>query len=264
MQVKFLGISISLYLCSMIKISPSPFLKNILHQFVESIGLRVNFDKYFMVPVNVPADKFHMLANTFGCSKGSQPFTYLGLPLSITNSSVADFWPIVSRCECWLISTASFLSEACCLEITNAVLTALPTFAMSTFLLPKTIIKQVDKFRKHCLWQGSDVNNRKPSRVAWPMVCVPKDEGGLGVLNLRTYNECLLLTHLHKFYNRQDIPWVQLVWHLYYTNDRLPKLSANFHGSFWWRDLLKLLDSFKGMATVSIKDVKSSYLWLDL
>jgi len=43
------------------------------------------------VHVNVPTDKLHMLANTFGCSKGSQPFTYLGLPLSVTNSSVADF-----------------------------------------------------------------------------------------------------------------------------------------------------------------------------
>ena len=135
---------------------------------------------------------------------------------------------------------------------------------MSTFLLPKTIIKQVDKFRKHCLWRGSDDNNRKPPRTAWPMVYVPKDEGGLGVLNLRTHNECLLLKHLHKIYNHQDIPWVQLVWHLYYTNDRLPKLSANFRGSLWWRDLLKFLDSFKGMATVSVKDGKSSYLWLDL
>jgi len=96
------------------------------------------------------------------------------------------------------------------------------------------------------------------------MVYVPKDEGGLGVLNLRTHNECLLLKHLHKIYNHQDIPWVQLVWHLYYTNDRLPKLSANFRGSLWWRDLLKFLDSFKGMATVSVKDGKSSYLWLDL
>ena len=44
------------------------------------------------------------------------------------------------------------------------------------------------------------------------MACIPKLEGGLGVLNLRVQNESLLLKHLHKFYNRVDVPWVHLVW----------------------------------------------------
>ena len=57
----------------------------------ESIGLKVNYAKSMMVPINVSDEKLDLLANTFGCSKGSQPFTYLGLPLSVTNSSVADF-----------------------------------------------------------------------------------------------------------------------------------------------------------------------------
>ena len=35
-------------------------------------------------------------------------------------------------------------------------------------------------------------------------------------------------------------------------------------GSFWWRDLLKLLDSFKGMAIVNVKDGKSCLLWQDM
>lgn len=93
----------------------------------------------------------------------------------------------------------------------NAVLTALPTFAMCTYLLPKTVITQIDKFRKHCLWRGSDLHSKKPSKAAWELVCVPKDSGGLGVLNLYTQNESLLRKHLHKFYNKMDITWVQLV-----------------------------------------------------
>lgn len=39
-----------------------------------------------------------------------------------------------------------------------------------------------------------------------------KEEEGLGVLNLRTQNEALLLKNLHKFSNREDIPWVHLIW----------------------------------------------------
>jgi len=38
------------------------------------------------------------------------------------------------------------------------------------------------------------------------MVTKSKEEGGLGVLDLKTQNEALLLKNFHKFYNRADIP----------------------------------------------------------
>jgi hypothetical protein len=164
------------------------FLKSLLHTFADSTGLKVNFDKSMMIPINIPEDKFDELATTFGCSKGTLPFTYLGLPLSLVKPTVADFWPLVSKCEKRLVAFSSFLSEAGRLELTNAVLTALPTFAMSSFLLPKAVIKQIDKYRKHCLWRGSDISSKKPSKAAWPLVCLPKSEGGLGVLNLTIQN----------------------------------------------------------------------------
>jgi hypothetical protein len=52
----------------------------------------------------------------------------------------------------------------------------------------------------------ADINAKSPPKVAWEMVCQPKEEGGLGVLNLQTHNEALLLKHFHKFYNKIDIP----------------------------------------------------------
>lgn len=89
-----------------------------------------------------------------------------------------------------------------------------------------------------------------------------KKEDGLGVLNLKTQNEALLLKHLHNFFNRSDVPWVHLVWEKYYSNGALP--SSKKRGSFWWRDLLKLLDSFKGMAMVNTLDGASCLFWEDL
>lgn len=117
------------------------FLKALLNSFAEFSGLKVNYSKSMMVPINISPERFDILANTFGCVKGPLPFTYLGLPLSLTKPFVADFWPQISRCEKRLVNTAVFLSEAGRLELVNAVFTALPTFAMSTFLLPKTVIK---------------------------------------------------------------------------------------------------------------------------
>jgi hypothetical protein len=54
------------------------------------------------------------------------------------------------------------------------------------------------------------------------MVTKSKEEGGLGVLDLKTQNEALLLKNFHKFYNRANIPWVHVIWEKYYSNGRLP------------------------------------------
>jgi len=98
--------------------------------------------------------------------------------------------------------------------------------------------------------------------AAWHMVCLPKSQGGLGVINLTTHNEALLLKNLHKFFNRLDIPWVNLIWEKHYQSDKLPNTTRK--GSFWWEDILKLLDKYKGLASVSISDGRTCLLWWDL
>lgn len=70
------------------------------------------------------------------------------------------------------------------------------------------------------------------------------------------------MKHLHKFFNREDITWVHLVWEKYYSNGSLP--SSQKKGSFRWRDILKLLDAYKEMAMVNIQDGVSCLFWDDL
>jgi hypothetical protein len=103
---------------------------------------------------------------------------------------------------------------------------------MCTFNLHVTTREQVDKFRKHYLWRGSNETNRVNAKAAWKMVTRPKDEGGMGVLDLKSQNEALL-KNLHKIFNKADIPWVHLVWEKYYSNGKLPNHTKN--GSFGGR-----------------------------
>jgi hypothetical protein len=72
------------------------FLKCLLHSFAESIGLKVNFHKSFIVPINVTDEKTEILASTLGCQIQSMPFTYLGLPLGTTKLVFQDFMPLLS------------------------------------------------------------------------------------------------------------------------------------------------------------------------
>ena len=69
------------------------------------------------------------------------------------------------------------------------------------------------------------------------------------------------MKNLDKFYNRKEIPWVNLVWEKHYKNDKLPGIVKK--GSFWWRDVLKRLPSFKEMATVQVKNGASCFFWKD-
>ena len=71
------------------------------------------------------------------------------------------------------------------------------------------------------------------------------------------------MKHLDKFYNKRDTPWVNMIWHSHYSNDQIPHVSTN-KGSFWWRDLLKLCDHFRGVATCQIGDGTTVLFWHDI
>ena len=99
--------------------------------------------------------------------------------------------------------------------------------------------------------------------MAWDKVTTPKDKGGLGIKNLRMMNEALLLKHLHKFYNKMDVPWVHLIWNTHYANGKIPHATTD-RGSFWWRDVMKLCDNFRGIATAKVGTGDTTLLWLDV
>jgi len=129
---------------------------------------------------------------------------------------------------------------------------------MCSLEIPKTVIKLIDKFREHCLWRGSSSNGRTMPKVAWEMVSLPKKEGGLGIIDISIQNQALLMKNLDKFYNKKDIPWVSLIWKKHYPNGKLPNHVKK--GSFWWKDLLKLIPQFKELTKVQIRNGKTCLL----
>jgi hypothetical protein len=74
-------------------------LKAILNSFVDSTGLKVNYAKSSIIPMNVAHERMQHLATTFLCQVGSLHFTYLGLPLSHKKPSSQDCLPLIIRVE---------------------------------------------------------------------------------------------------------------------------------------------------------------------
>lgn len=185
-------------------------LKSLLDVFATSTGLRVNFHKSNLFPINVDDAQANLLAGAIGCQLGQMPFTYLGLPLGTTRPSVQEFLPILNKIEKRISGINSLLSYSGRLIMVNSVLSALPTFYLCTLRVPISTIEQIDKYKKHFLWDKGDINRKGACLVAWKKACVPKDQGGLGIIDLRVQSEGLLLKFLHKFYNKLDLPWVKL------------------------------------------------------
>jgi hypothetical protein len=226
------------------------FLKGILHSFSESTGLKVNYRKSQIIPINVQAAKMQVLANTFGCQVGTLPFTYLGLPMGMTKPRFEDLTPIMDKVERRLSACSSLLSYSRRLEMIKSAITPITTYASCVIKLPKGLIDNIDRARKQCLWRGNSTQTKGGNLVAWPVALQPKEKGGLGILNLRLQNDALLLKNLDKFYNKKDIPWVQLVWWKYYQ-DKVPH-AAREVGSFWWKDILRLSNLFRRITRCTV------------
>lgn len=73
-------------------------------------GLKVNYHKSCLVPINVEQNKISEMANTFGCIVGYFPFTYLELPMGKTKPLVKDYAPLIFRIERHMSATSQFHS----------------------------------------------------------------------------------------------------------------------------------------------------------
>jgi hypothetical protein len=166
----------------------------------------------------------------------------------------------MDRSERQLTSVSSLLTHAGRLQLVNSVLSSLPTYTMCSVMVPMEVHENLDRAQRHCMWTKSESNARSKPLVAWRKCTRPERKGGLGVVNLKSQNVVLLLKHLDKFYNKKDIPWVKLIWDTYYPNGEVPH-SSGPKGSFWRKDILKLCDTFRGIASCKVGSGDTILFW---
>jgi hypothetical protein len=238
-------------------------VKGILETYAQATSLRVNYAKSCMVPLNMDPEQAQILAGVFGCQLQGMPFTYLGLPMGKYKPRVIHFAPLMHRIERQLTSTSSMLTHARKLQLVNPVLSSLPTYFMCSVAILVEVQEYIDRARRHCLWRKSDSNAKSKPLVAWRKCTRPKKKGGLGIINLRSQNTALLLKHLDNFFNKRNISWVNLIWNTYYSNGNLSQATKG-KCSFWWKDLLKLIDTFRSVDQCVVGDGSTVMFWPDL
>lgn len=64
-------------------------------------------------------------------------------------------------------------------------LSAIPVHISITCCLSAWAVAEIDKRHRAFLWTGNQSTSGGKFKIAWPIVCSPKDHGGLGIPNLK-------------------------------------------------------------------------------
>jgi hypothetical protein len=236
-------------------------LKELLQEYSDFTGLKVNYHKSSLIPINISQAEAEVLSSQIQCSIASMPFPYLGIPMGTTKPTIRDLSPLTDRIERRLTASASFLSYGDRLILVNSVLSSMPIHYLSTLHIPDGAIEVIDRARRNCLWRKKKDDDKAHSLASWEMICKPKNKGGLGIINLKIQNKCLMLKQLHKFYNNVDLPWVKLIRNSYYYKE-VPH-AVTICGSFWWRNIMKLIDTYRKMTHCNLGNGETILFWTD-
>ena len=106
------------------------------------------------------------IANILGCSIGSFPSTYIGLPLGLSTPN--SFWEdIIKNYSKKLVGwKGNLLSQASKVTLLKACLQSIPTYALSLFKIPAKYVDSLDKIQRNFLWSGIEEKKRM-ALIAW-------------------------------------------------------------------------------------------------
>ncbi|KAL2235465.1 UNVERIFIED_CONTAM: hypothetical protein Sindi_1278700 [Sesamum indicum] len=131
----------------------------------------------------------------------------------------------------------------------------------SAFILPKAIIKQIEKRFRTFLWKGTSTSGYV--KVAWKDVCKPIKEGGQGIKDIGILNRSLIAKKLCDVIicDRTSI-WVEWLKQGRLHNTSIWTINEK-GGSWGWRKMLRLRSSILPMTEFLIGEGRSFYLWKD-
>lgn len=96
----------------------------------------------------------------------------------------------------------------------------------------------MDFFMCRFLWNSTE-GNKKYHLVSWSVVCLPKDQGGLGVLDLRTMNLSLLGKWLWRLENEEG-QWQEIIKKKYLCKNTLTQVEAKVGYSYFWKGVMEI------------------------
>jgi len=242
----------------------------VLLLFEEMSRLKVNFHKSMLTGVNINETWLAEASLVMNCRRRSYPFVYLGIPIG-GDSKKLSFWKpvidrIVARLSMW---NNKFLSFGGHMILLKSVLSSLPVYFLSFFKAPAGIISSIESIFKSFFLGGSE-DSRKIAWIKWDSVCIPKEDGGLGVRRLAEFNLSLLGKWCWRMLVDKEGLWYRVLKARYSEEGGRLKEGGS-HGSLWWRRLCEVRcgvglgvgNWFDSNIFGVVGDGRDTFFWLD-
>ncbi|XP_062093552.1 uncharacterized protein LOC133799565 [Humulus lupulus] len=233
-------------------LSTVKIIKNVIGEFSSVIGLQINESKSQVYFGGVSAAEKIQISAELNLSEGSFPLKYLGVPMRPTKWKHEDCDIIIQKIKMRLHTWASrHLSFAGRMQLIHSVLFGLRNYWMSIFVLPQSIIKEVERLCRGFLW-GVNGNMSKIHMDSWAKVCLPKAYGGLGFRNGQIWNYAILAKYMWAISEKHDLLWVKWINSIYLKGSDFWSYRLLSDTSWYWRKLCKLRGKF------SCEDIKAA------
>ncbi|GKE35981.1 hypothetical protein Tco_1455303 [Tanacetum coccineum] len=143
-----------------------------------------------------------------------------------------------------------------------SVLGSMHIYWASVFIIPSRVLLDIDQIIRGFLWCHGPLKRGK-AKVAWEVVCLPKDEGGLGILRLEYFNSALMVSHIWKLLSFKESLWVKWI-HEYKLNER-SFWDVPLRGNMSWgsRKMLQLRPIIHDFIWCKLDDGARTSLWFD-
>lgn len=131
-----------------------------------------------------------------------------------------------------------FLSTAGKATMLQSVLSPIPNFAMTCFLLPKSLCKRIQTVLTRFWWDPKAGEN-KICWVSWDTLTKPKSMGGLGFRDIEVFNQALLAKIAWRILTVPDCLFSRIILGKYCHKTSFLKVQASSCISHGWRGILK-------------------------
>lgn len=252
-------------------------ISRILQVFGATTGLKTNLAKCTITPIQYNVQHLEVVTEILQCRVEHFPITYLGLPLAMRKPTKAEIQPILDRLAKKIAGwKPRLLSPDGWLCLIKSTLMALPVHLMSVLQLPKWAIKDIEHECRGFLWKGQEDVSGGHCLVAWKNVCMPVQNGGLGIKNLDYFGQALRLKwHAIKL-EQKNRPWTMVDYQLGKEVDTLFQSAAEFivgngkNTRFWTANWLgggsiawrwPILATYVGRSHLTVAQALSNHRW---
>ena len=189
---------------------------------------------------------------------------YLGLPSVLGHSKRVIFGFLKDRLRKLLSSWQSkLLSRAGKNILIKTVAQALPTYSMNVFLIPPSVLEELHKMLNSFWWGSRREGHWVIHWQRWERLCVRKEEGGLGLYDLRLFNLALLGKQGWNLLTKPHTLVARVFKEKYFPSGDYLSFNLGSNPSFVWKSIWSVKEVVKLGYRMRIGSGEITSVWND-